>query len=134
MLLLIFEEHTFTIVLVFSAMQTLIWEIFSGIVSKGIFYAMCLCKKLNKLKGTVKSLASGLTQSVHPALNLLSVTLTLYALVNLALTFVKSKILMSTLCHVRDEQSCISRTCSLCLMRLFTTLTGSLFICYIILL
>lgn len=72
-------------------MQTLIWEIVSGIVSKGIFCAMCLYKTLNKLKGTVRSLVSGLTQSVHPALNLLSVTLALYALVNLALTFVKKQ-------------------------------------------
>lgn len=46
----------------------------------------------------------------------------------------KSKILTSIICCVKDEQSCISRTCSLCLMRLFTILTGSLFICYIILL
>lgn len=69
-----------------------------------------------------------MTQAVHQAMSLLSVTLALYALVNLAVTFVKKQNLMSTICRVQGDESCISRTWSLYLMRVFAVLIGSLFV------
>lgn len=52
---------------------------------------MFIYEKINKLKGIVGILVSHLTQVVCSALDQFSVTLALYDLVNLALTFVKKQ-------------------------------------------